>query len=65
MKATVYYKIENGRATRKTIDVEEKNPCSIVKEFIKVTGFPKSTYISHIKCCCRDYQWSDTCYSAY
>lgn len=66
MKATVYYRELNERATRRTIEVEKNEPNSIVREFVKVTGVSKySTYISHIKCGRYDYQWLDTCKSAY
>lgn len=66
MKATIYYKVEKERATRKTIDVEKNEPCSIVREFVKVTGVSKyRTYISHVRCGKYDYQWFDTCESAY
>ena len=58
MKAIVYYRVGNDRATRKTIEVEKNEPCSIVREFVKVMRVSKySTYISHIKCGRRDYQW--------
>lgn len=33
MKAIVYYRVGNDRATRKTIEVEKNEPCSIVREF--------------------------------
>lgn len=66
MKATIYYREGNERATRRTIEVEKNEPNSIVREFVKVTGVSKySTYISHIKCGRWDYQWLDTCSSAY
>lgn len=35
MKAIVYYRVGNDRATRKTIEVEKNEPCSIVREFVK------------------------------
>ena len=51
MKAIVYYRVGNDRATRKTIEVEKNEPCSIVREFVKAMRVSKySTYISHIKC---------------
>lgn len=66
MKAIVYYRVGNDRATRKTIEVEKNEPCSIVREFVKAMGVSKySTYISHIRCGRYGYQWLDTCDSAY
>lgn len=66
MKAIVYYRVGNDSATRKTIEVEKNEPCSIVREFVKAMRVSKySTYISHIKCGRYDYQWLDTCDSAY
>lgn len=64
MKATVYYKIGNNRATRKIIDVEKNEPNAIVREFVKVTKY-KGAFITHIKCGLKDYQWFDTCSSAF
>lgn len=61
MKAKVYFKEFGKRGTTKTIEVENKEPCSIIREFVKETGVTKSTYISHVKCGRTDYQWNDTC----
>lgn len=66
MKATVYYKLGENRATKRTIEVEKNEPNSIVRRFVEITGVSKyTTYISHIKCGRYDYQWLDTCESAY
>lgn len=38
MKAIVYYRVGNDRATRKTIEAEKNEPCSIVREFVQELG---------------------------
>lgn len=65
MKAIIYYRVPNECATTRTIEVEESEPCSIVRKFIKITGLTKHTYISHIRCGHRDYIWEGTCHDAF
>lgn len=57
MKATVYFKDSDKANRQKTIEVGKNEPNEIVREFIKVTGHSRHTYISHIKCGRYDYQW--------
>lgn len=68
MKAKVFYKEEflgELKNRSKTIEVEKNDACLIVREFIKVTRKPKSTYITHIKCGRYDYQWKGNAYGAF
>lgn len=68
MKAKVFYKevfLGETKHRSKTIEVEKNAPCLIVREFIKVTGKPKSTYITHIKCGRCDYQWKGNAFGAF
>ena len=57
MKAKVFYKDEQNKGRQKTIEVVKNEPNEIVREFIRVTGRLKYTYISHIQCGRYDYQW--------
>lgn len=60
MKATVFY-----GSRRKTVEVMNRNPNEIIREFVKVTGVGRGTYVTHIKCGRYDYQWNGNCWGAY
>lgn len=58
MKALVKYKdYYTGNRRQKTIEVDKNEPCSIVKEFARITKVSPFTYITTIKCGRYEYQW--------
>ena len=65
MKAKIRFRKDDGKYSVKTIEVDKNEPCSIVREFIKVTRLPIWTYITTVKCGRYEYQWFGTSKSAY
>lgn len=63
MKATIKFK-EEGRMKQKTMEVQQNEPNSIVREFIKATKKNKFTFITTIKCGLTIYEWNGTAVDA-
>ena len=58
MKAINKFKDYNtGIRRQKTILVDRNEPNYIIREFYRITGISRSTYITTVKCGRIEYQW--------
>ena len=57
--ARVVYKNWEGKQRTKVVNTTETDPNAIIREFIKVTGFPWATFIYTVTKGKTQYQWHE------
>lgn len=58
MKALIKFNdYETGTKRQKTIKVDKNEPNHIIREFARITGINRYTYITTVKCGRVEYQW--------